>query len=260
MGYPLIIEETELDKKHDEDIQQTSEFNINKSNKSVLPINYVQYKYKDHDIEDNYYHPTIRLYTDGTLYNDIKTKYLLKDQLESDEPYQFKDKNSCNILIVDESHEHNVNMDMILTLSKFSVYTNNSITLGIVSATMEKDEERYRKYYLPINDNWKYPLDVRYLNGSTKINKIYLDRRLDVSPPFAGTNFTVESVTKYKLDKANEQNTEKIHKRVLDILNIIMLQKSKGDILIFLSGQSDITKLISIINDATNSETLAIPL
>ena len=81
----------------------------------------MQYKYKGSDIEDNYYHPTLRLYTDGTLYNDIKSKFLLKEQLDVDDPQTFGEKNMCDILLVDESHEHNTYMDMILTLLKFSV-------------------------------------------------------------------------------------------------------------------------------------------
>lgn len=259
MGYPIIEEETPLDKSFDEDIQLTQTFGNMKSNKSVLPINYIQYKYKDHDVEDNYYHPTLRLYTDGTLYNDVKTKYLLKEQLDQDDIYSFGKKNICDILLVDESHEHNTYMDMILTLVRFSIYVNNSVTLGIVSATMENDEEKYREYYSLINDNWKYPLDVRYLYKNEKIDKMYLDRRVHVSPPFAGTNYKVTEITKYKLEKIEEQDINKINNRVLDILNIILGQTSKGDILIFLPGQNDIKTLKKIINDNTDNETLAIP-
>jgi hypothetical protein len=263
MGLPIIVEKTELDKYFDEDIQLTKEFAVNKTNKSILPINYIQYKYKDHDIEDNYYHPTLRLYTDGTLYNDIRTKYLLKEQIDPDNLYTFTEKNMCDILLVDESHEHNTYMDMILTLTKFSIYVNNSTTLGIVSATMENDEKKYRKFYSIINDNWKYPLDIRYLYKEEKINKSFLDRRIHVSPPFSGTNFTIKEITTYKLDKLDEQDINKIDSRILNILNIILAQKDDGneekDILIFLPGQNDITRLKKIINDNTNNDVLAIP-
>jgi hypothetical protein len=258
MGHPIIEEESELTNKFSKDVLQTSEFKHG-TNKSLLPINYMQYKYKGSDIEDNYYHPTLRLYTDGTLYNDIKSKFLLKEQLDVDDPQTFGEKNMCDILLVDESHEHNTYMDMILTLLKFSVYANNSITLGIVSATMENDEEKYRKYYSIINDNWKYPLDIRYLYDNEKINKSLFDRRFHVSPPFETTNYKITEITKYKLKKIEEQDSDKINNRVQDILNIILKEKVGGDILIFLSGEKDIKELLKKINETTADDILAIP-
>jgi len=55
--------------------------------------------------------------------------------------------NLFDIILVDESHEHNTFMDMILTLTRFSIYINNQIKLGIISATMDYDEKIYRKYF-----------------------------------------------------------------------------------------------------------------
>ena len=53
-------------------------------------------------------------------------------------------------------------MDIILTLIRLSTCINNQILLGIVSATMEDDESLYRNYYQQIDDNWKWPLDLKY--------------------------------------------------------------------------------------------------
>lgn len=64
-----------------------------------------------------------------------------------------------DIVIADESHEHNQNMDMILTLMKRVLYYNNDCKLVIISATMDEDEPTYRRFYRDINDNKMYPLN-----------------------------------------------------------------------------------------------------
>ena len=68
------------------------------------------------------------------------------------------------IVIVDEAHEHNKNMDYILTLMRNSMYYNNDLKLVIISATMDDDEPIYRYYFKHINDNFKFPLDRTVLD------------------------------------------------------------------------------------------------
>ena len=55
--------------------------------------------------------------------------------------------NLYDIVIVDEAHEHNTNMDIILTIARYSAYYNNSVKIVIISATMDDDEPRYRRYF-----------------------------------------------------------------------------------------------------------------
>ena len=62
------------------------------------------------------------------------------------------------MVIVDEAHEHNTNMDLILTLMRQTCLLNNSIRLVIISATMDDDEPIYRSYFKYINDNIVYPI------------------------------------------------------------------------------------------------------
>mgnify|MGYP003352467486 CR=1 FL=1 len=59
---------------------------------------------------------------------------------------KFINKNIYDIVIVDEAHEHNINMDIIITLTKQACYFNNKVRLIIFSATMEDDEPIYRRY------------------------------------------------------------------------------------------------------------------
>lgn len=227
------------------------------------PINYFQYKHGTKKLNtDDYYHPTIRLYTDGALYNEIRKRYIYKEYTEDDEKIYLQ-QNFFDILLVDEAHEHNTNMDMILTLARFGNYINNKITLGIVSATMEGDEERYREYYSYVNDNWKCPLDLRYLNKKDDnfVDKNILDRRIHLSEPFGGTNYEIEKISKYKLEELDQTDIKKVNERVMKILKIILANKGvgKNDILIFMPGQKEIKDIIQQINKETPSNVLALP-
>jgi len=258
LGFPLIKDRNEqLDCIKKENIKLDVSKDIN------IGYDFVQYKYKGDGNIDNNYHPTLRFYTDGYLYNDIKQKYLFKDYIIKDNKLEYNEKNICDILLIDEAHEHNVYMDMMLTLAKYGSYINNKIVLGIISATMNEDEPRYRKFYEIIDDNWKYPLDVRYYSDSLNVvNKKIIDRRIHLSKPFGGTNYVIKQISKEKLDKKDELEIDKINERVINILKIILSEKyvGKSDILIFLPGRNEITKLIKIINEKfTEKSLLAIP-
>jgi hypothetical protein len=159
----------------------------------------------------------------------------------------FTEKNSFDVLLIDESHEHNPYMDMILTLSKFALYINNQVTLGIVSATMDDDEPTYRKYFEIIDDNWKAPLK---LDHYLKDNKIYdrnsLDRRIHLSVPFGGMNF----------DVSVEDNLKESE---IEIVKKILATSTKGDILVFKPGSSEIISLVKEMNANIPNNVLAIP-
>ena len=64
---------------------------------------------------------------------------------------KFINRNIYDIVIVDEAHEHNINMDIIITLTKQACYFNNTVKLVIVSATMDDDEPIYRRYFATID-------------------------------------------------------------------------------------------------------------
>jgi len=223
--------------------QMSSNVGIKLSKESY--INYIQYKYQGSDlVNDEYYHPCLRLYTDGFLYNLIKSSYLFKKNGKKN----FISKNICDVILVDEAHEHNKYMDMILTISKFGTYINNQITLGIISATMDNDELIYRKYFECIDDNWKWPLNNTNIeqNIDNNVDRNIIDRRVHLSVPFGGMNFEVKEEVKEKVE-------------VKDILNSILSKSTKGDILIFLPDSGRINKLVKELNKITPSNILAIP-
>ena len=78
-------------------------------------LDYIQYNTKDdkHIYKNNTY---IRELIDKILYDEILDNPLLQDKY--------------NVIIIDEAHEHNKNMDLILTLMKSTLYFNNKIRLS----------------------------------------------------------------------------------------------------------------------------------
>lgn len=214
-------------------------------------INYLQFKTKDESITDDEYHPTLRYCTDGTLFAQLKENYLLKKQNPLDDTMLKENLYSC--VLVDEAHEHNSNMDMILTMLRFTMYINNQVLLGIVSATMENDEITYRKYYELIDDNWKWPLNLNYKDWEKfNYNSNQIDRRLHLSPPFLTTNF-----------KIDEQNNVKIinnyNDTIVSLVRTILNTTPFGDILVFQNGEGEIKKLVKLLNENTPLDTIALP-
>jgi hypothetical protein len=210
-------------------------------------ITYIQYKHQKDETVDDYYHPTLRMLTDGSLYAQITDNILFKTNIkeESNTKEEKNRKNLFDIILVDEAHEHNTYMDMLLTLSRYNIYINNQITLGIISATIDYDEPIYRRYFKNIDDNLKFPLKIEDINKN-KLDSNLIDRRLHLGAPFSGTNFPIKEI----ISDGEETIT---------ILNEILAKSTKGDILIFKSGQAEIKELIIEINKNSPSDVLAIP-
>lgn len=142
---------------------------------------YIQYKHQMAKHESNEKHPVLKVMTDGSLWITLFKNIMMKtSRVENSENILTK-HNIFDVIMIDEAHEHNTNMDMILTLAKYSAYFNNSIKLVIISATMENDEPIYRRSYRCIDDNLMYPYNYFYNNSN--IDRNYLDRRLHVSIP-----------------------------------------------------------------------------
>jgi len=264
IGIPITI-------KKNKDLDEINELykNVIIGEAITEDINYIQYKHKNGSLIDDLYHPYLRLYTDGSLYNIIRQNYFFKKSVNINNKQKYLSTNIFDIILVDEAHEHNVYMDMILTLSKFGTYINNQVTLGIISATMDNDEIIYRKFFEPIDDNWKAPLNVLY-HDFYKIKKIeenfdtnLIDRRIHLSIPFGGMNFEVKEYPNKENNYPQIVNTFtdiiKINNKVIEIVKYILSNTLSGDILIFQPGENDIKKLVIEINKQTPLHVLAIP-
>ena len=216
----------------------------NKKYRKPADLNYIQFSTGDEKIIDEDYHPCIRFYTDKSLIPIITKNYILKIKTKK----VMSKINIADMILIDESHENSTNMTILLTILKFACYINNSITLGIISATMEYDEIIYRKYYQCIDDNYKYPLEYR--NSDRKL----MDRRIHLSEPFGDTNYEIVEYYNFRKFKDDIENT-------MSILQDIFKNSDKGDILIFQNGEGDISKLVKYLNssDKIPNDVYAIP-
>ena len=231
-------------------------------------LGYVQYKtLKDYHL-DNTTNSYLKEMTDGTLVLELIKNPLLKilTQKNKDDLYDnklsFGLDNLYDIIIIDEAHEHNKNMDIILTLMKYAVYWNNSLKLVIVSATMFNDEPIYRRYYKEINDNMMYP--INYYNSSVQYtynNCIYtldrctVDRRIHISPPGLTTVYSItDTYLPYDTNTYTEAENLGIQ-HVLDIIN----KTTYGDILFFTIGYKEIVNLVTELNKLIPSNVITLP-
>ena len=240
-----------------------------------VPIEQYSYSFKDKIKSDNYYvqlthsldkhvknncnHLTLKVLTDGSLLTEIiKNPFLKEEIIIKDNLIKYSDVNKCDIIIIDEAHEHNTNMDLILTLSRQSCFINNDLKLIIMSATMDDDEPNFRSYYKIINDNLVYPLrrtTPKYFyksNESIKSNNlflydsIYLDRRFHIAPPGQSTQYNILEYYEPNGD------ANKITKEILE-------SSTFGDILIFENGVNEIIKRITILNKIIPNDVIALP-
>lgn len=175
-------------------------------------------------------HLYLQIVTDGILFEAINNNLLLYDN-----------KNIFDIIIVDEAHQHNLNMDLILTLLKYSVLINNDIRLVITSATMDDDEPIYRRYYRDINDNLLCPINLQL--KTQKLDRHVIDRRIHV-----GSKTLYEIKENFIADKTE-----------IETVKMILNTSSTGDILVFQVGAADILNLVKQINIETPDTYLAIP-
>jgi hypothetical protein len=206
---------------------------------------YVQYKHMKQEHVSTDKIPKLRFITDGSVLQDvkdpvIKNKYIVGNQ------YVYLRDNKYDVIIVDEAHEHNTNMDMILTLAKNAAFYNNKLRLVIMSATMDADEPVYRRFYRDINDNRKYPLN-HWIKQYT-LDRINTERRFHISPPDQTTRF---KITEYYRPG---EDPDQIVKEIIE-------NTTSGDILLFQPGLAEITKSILALNapGALRDGVIAIP-
>lgn len=210
---------------------------------------YVQYKYRGANKTKNVNHLSLKFVTDGSLSMEM-TNPLLKKTIRDNNNIinTYIPDNIYDIVAVDEAHEHNANMDLILTYMRHVAHYNNSIKLVIISATMEDDEPVYRRYYRDVNDNRMYPLNNEL--KMKQLDRINIDRRLHISPPGQTTRYTIDE---YYIED------HLISDPVQIAMDIIRKDPRGGDILLFRPGVSEILKDLERLNSILPSDTIALP-
>lgn len=215
-----------------------------KNNELLIDNYYVQFKYQGGSHEDRYHKGlSLLIMTDGTLEQQLKNPVLKTSYTINNKKF-YTSENIYDIVIVDESHEHGKNMDLILTKMKHVSYYNNDVKLVIVSATMDDDEPFYRRYYRNINDNKMYPLNL-FLQKNN-LDRINVDRRIHISPPGETTQYKIVEIYK---ENANADDL------VVEIANTM----PDGDILLFKPGEKNIKDSRDYINSKTGSNVIALP-
>jgi hypothetical protein len=216
-----------------------------------------QYSSDSHiNINSNYF---LRLMTDGTLLQILYGNQILKEQKitnsqnKLDPTIKMSNKNVCDVVMIDEAHEHNANMDIILTIMRHTLIYNNDIKLSIISATMEDDEPVFRKFYRFIDDNLTYPINLS--NFSYGLDRNLIDRRYHISPPGMTTQHIVDEFYEDNSKDSYDNNEELAIKRV----NTIFKSSPYGEILLFSTTEKKINKLVEILNKQIPSNCIALP-
>ena len=240
------------------------------SNLSTIKIKtdnyYVQYKHQNNNHIMKYTnYNTLKIVTDGTLYNEMLNSPTLKVTNND----KIKNTNIYDIIIVDEAHEHNTYMDLIIALGKQGCYINNQVRLIIVSATMDDDEPIYRRYFNKNKDILLFPIKHNiFLPFSSKPYKVeYMDRRYHISPPGTTTKYTIEEhYLDAELTVKNLNNTidwkqtalkaqEEGYKKIIEICS----KSTIGGILFFAIGEGEIGKAVEYLNNILPAGNIALP-
>ena len=206
---------------------------------------------------------SLNIVTDGTLLVELQKNIYLKETQEKKRGIDYTSNNIYDIIAIDEAHEHNANMDLILTIMRDVLEVNNTIRLVIITATIDDDEPMYRRYYKNVNDNLLYPLNnalfssgryvINYmLNEVRNITKLDVrydrisnDRRVHVSAPLADTKYIITEEYQ-KGDIKTYDDAEK-----LGIQKTIELTRTgNGEILFFSTSVNKIRDIVNILNNS----------
>ena len=225
----------------------------------------LQFKYQADKHFNNNKELKLTMATDGTLLNEISNSITLKKKLNlNNKNIRYSPENIYDVVMVDEAHEHNPNMDLILSLMRQTLYYNLEVRLLIISATMEDDEPLYRSYYSLLDDNHSYPYRYFSMNNifaGIYIDANYFDRRFNISPPGGTTQYKVEEIYKpipnlpknlTEASKITQLESYKIVKEIAD-------KNPSGEILLFLNGQGEINKAVEELNKILPRKTIALP-
>jgi HrpA-like RNA helicase len=246
------------------------ELTINTSTIKMKTDNfYVQFKHqKEAHVSSLENFNSLKIVTDGTLLAELQSNPTLKKNFNN----KLINSNVYDIVIVDEAHEHNTNMDIIIALSKQACYVNNQVRLIVVSATMDDDEPIYRRYFYNINDKLLFP--IKYPIAHPFLASIdflplpkFMDRRYHISPPGATTQYRVdefylefEPIVQNPDNSINEQKTAENaqtlgYEKIIEICN----KSISGEILFFANGKGEIIKAVKYLNSVLPPGDIALP-
>ena len=225
----------------------------------------------------------LKIVTDGTLLELVRKSPFLLGVYTSKNKIVETGQNLFDVISIDEAHEHNANMDLLMTFLRDTVQLNNSLRLVIITATIKADEPIYRRYYKYINDNLLYPLNntlftergipgsyynsqiIREINQTfpyinrledARFDRISLDRRLHISAPLSTTIYEIKEYYESK-DILTYKDAEQLAIQRAEYLT----KTATGDILLFSVTEPAINKIVTELNNnpGINSKWIALP-
>ena len=261
---PVVENATRIAEEFGLPIEQVSK-SLNFTTKIKTNNYYVEYKHqKENHINTIKKYNSLKLVTDGSLLNEIKKNNTMREVYDN----RYINKNIYDIVIVDEAHEHGMNMDIIIALMRQICYFNNQVRLIIVSATMDDDDPVYRQYFKYNKDKYlfpcKQPIKYPFMYKEMHIKPTYLDRRYDISPPNETTQYKVmdkyyKNIFENNINLTEEEKSEltliECFKKIIEICNT----SNKGNILLFTTGTPQIKKAVKYLNENTKPDIVVLP-
>lgn len=209
--------------------------------------------------------------TDGSMLRGVLHSAMLKSARKkkvtnnSDEfNYDLSENNLHDMFMIDEAHEHNIHMDLILSLMRPHLQLNTELRFVTISATLtEFDERRYRSFFRDINDNYKYPFRLLPENS----DRIDMERLIHIAAPFGGTRYTLTKMPFVEVHHGRNPSDPAVISDVIVAATKIAVELShsnrqiNNDVIIFLPGASEIMRCCEAINSSPElgSGTIAVP-
>jgi hypothetical protein len=178
--------------------------------------------------------------------------------------YNISENNLHDMFMIDEAHEHNIHMDLILSLIRPHLQLNTELRFVTISATLtEFDERRYRSFFRDINDNYKYPFRMLPENA----DRIDMERLIHIAAPFGGTRYTLTKMPFIEVHHGRNPSDPAVISDVIAAATKQAVELShsnrqeNNDVIIFLPGASEIMRCCEAINSSPElgSGTIAIP-
>lgn len=216
------------------------------------PCQAIQYAHSDGAYlpQGPYATPFLRIVTDGILLEAISdSQHLLETYEITPGEKALTGRSLWDVVVIDEAHEHNRNMDLILSLMKEVMQVNLMVTLVVMSATMEADVKRYRQFFSAVGDSPKVP----WFTGepfSTSTGDQFLvvvDRRVHLG---LTTNKPIKDV--YMLEDPTFEEAER-----LAVEKALTL--TDGDALLFSVGEANIRRIVDTLNQQLTAGVVALP-
>lgn len=261
-------------------------------NKIVQDNYYLQYlSSKQKHFKERCYHPTIIFSTDGSIVNKLNNNILLLNSFSRnniDYSNVIPNENLYDAILVDEAHEHNSNMDIIISFMKI-IYDKRNSNLKIIKEISNREIKKLERKIVKTSEDIimieKYNtvlnnIDIIknnifrfsiisatmdfdepvYRAFFKNLNRDFLsyDKRVHISPPGFKTNYTIEEFYN-NIDMDGNTDKKLIEQKSMEITMKALTLHKEGNLLLFSTGKAEIVSLTKLLNNILPPDTIALP-